>query len=125
MKRDLKNLIKQEGLELQEFQVNKATEKSRKSTFGKAGLDILSQERGVNHSYSQKEKAIPLYNRTANLNRSSIGPHHPDEWDNIILNDVKKYEEEQRETLRQKQKVKRQIMEDLNVQIMEKKKLQK
>jgi hypothetical protein len=101
----------------------KGSTKSRHSTFAKAGLDISSNEIEANKHPYQDSQRSPMVNRTSNLNRSVAMPKNGDEWDNIIMNDVKKYEEEQKQTILQKQLLKRQIMDDLNKQINEKKRL--
>jgi len=101
----------------------KRSEKSRRSAIGRAGEVILSQERDMNKSYSHHEGSVPLYNRTSNLNRTNVTMRSADEWDNIIMNDVMKYEEEQKQLMLEKQKIKRQVMKDLNIQMNEKKKL--
>jgi colicin import membrane protein len=88
-------------------------------------LNISSQERPIGSPFIQDRNGLPLYNRTSNLNRSHIGPKQTDEWDCLIINDVKKFEEEQRQTILKQQKMKRQIMDDLNAQMQEKRKLMK
>jgi hypothetical protein len=99
--------------------------KSRHSTFAKAGLDISSSEVEANKQQYQDSQRSPRVNRTSNLNRSHVMPKNGDEWDNIIMKDVKKYEEEQKQSILQKQQLKRQTMDDLNKQINEKKRLVK
>jgi hypothetical protein len=101
----------------------RGSEKSNRSAFAKAGLNISSQERSMNNSYYRDSKRAPMHNRTANLNKSHVSPKNVDEWDNIIMNDVKKFEEEQKLKSLNKQHLKRQVMDDLNKQINEKKRL--
>lgn len=99
---------------------NKNSDISKRSAIIKAGADILSQQKDMNNSYHSKTGSVGLNGYSANLNRSLVAPKIPDEWDNLIINDVKKYEEEQRQTLDQKRKLKQQIMSDLNQQMKEK-----
>lgn len=99
---------------------NKNSEKSKRSAIVKAGADILSQPQDLNRSYHSKTGSAAMNSYSANLNKSLVAPKIPDEWDNLIMNDVKKYEEEQRQTLEQKRKLKQQIMSDLNKQMKEK-----
>lgn len=101
----------------------KGSEKSNRSAFARAGLNISSQERSMSNSYYRDSKRVPMHNRTANLNKTHVSPKNVDEWDNIIMNDVKKFEEEQKLKNLNKQQLKRQVMDDLNKQINEKKRL--
>lgn len=74
----------------------------------------------MNRSGYSKNGSVGGYSYTAGLNRSLIGPKAPDEWDNLIMHDVKKYEEEQQQSLEKRRKMKQQIMSDLNKQIRDK-----
>lgn len=98
---------------------------SKRSAFVRAGADILSREKEMNRSGYSKNGSAAGYSYTASLNRSLVGPKAPDEWDNLIMNDVKKYEQEQQQTLEKRRKMKQQIMNDLNKQIRDKEALKK
>lgn len=86
----------------------------------RAGLNISSQDRDKASSTYQKHKAGSVLNKSV-VSRSK----RVDEWDNIIMNDVRRFEAEQREMAKKKQEMKQQIMSDLNAQMQEKKQLHK
>lgn len=98
---------------------------SNRSAMIRAGLDISSQDRGMDSSYSKNRNNLSGIHRTNNLNRSHLSPKPGNEWDSIVMLDVKKYEEEQKQSLLKKQQMKRKVMEDLNAQMQEKRMLQR
>jgi len=102
------------------------SQKSNKSAMLRAGLDICSQERpDVNSSYNKDRQNLAASYRSKDLNRSQIVSKEVDEWDCIIMNDVRRFEEEQKQLAKQKQELKKKVMDDLNAQLQEKKKLHK
>ena len=104
---------------------NKPTsEFSNRNTMIRAGLNISSQERPVGTSNDGDHMQIASF-RSKDLNRSQISRKPVDEWDNIILNDVRRFEEEQKISILKKQQMKRKVMQDLNAQMVEKRKISK
>ena len=99
------------------------SEKSNRSAIAKAGLNITSQERQLNSSYNHRSPA--MQGKPAYLNRSFAGGKKEDEWDKIIRNDMRKFEQEQHDSLLKKQQIKRQIMSDLKNQMQEKQKMRR
>jgi len=104
---------------------NIGSQRSNKSALMRLGLNISSQERPINSSYLKDKSGRSMHNRTTNLNRSTVGQKPANDWDNIIKNDVRKYEEEQRQCALKKQQLKRKIMDDLNAQMQEKRKIER
>lgn len=103
---------------------NLMSENSGRSAMIRAGLNISSQERANASSYVSDRKNLASF-RSKELNRSYASPKQVDEWDKLIINDVLKFEEEQKASLLKKQQMKRQVMEDLNAQMQEKRKLKR
>jgi hypothetical protein len=90
----------------------------------RAGLNISSQERPAGTSSNADQRDLASF-RSKDLNRSQISRRPVDEWDNIVLKDVKRYEEEQKISILKKQQMKRKVMDDLNAQMQEKRKISK
>ena len=103
---------------------NKGSENSQRSAMVRAGLNISSNDGRLNAPYS-KNNPNQLASGARNLNNSHIDSKPVDEWDSIIMNDVRKFEEEKKRAYSNKQELKRKVMEDLNTQIQEKRKLTK
>lgn len=123
-KNDLRSQVANSRRNSQESRMSSkiGSEKSHRSAMMRAGLDISSQDGRLNASYTKynRNQVIP---GGVNMNHSNISHKPVDEWDNIIMNDVRKFEEEQKQAMNKKQELKRKVMEDLNAQIHEKRKL--
>lgn len=104
---------------------NVGSQQSKRSAMMRAGLNISSQERPMNSSYSKDRNYLSGSFRNSNLNKSYVSPKPVNEWDSIIRNDVKRYEEEQKQHMLKEKQLKRQIMNDLNAQMQEKRRLQR
>lgn len=104
---------------------NKPTsELSNRNTMIRAGLNISSQERPAGTSSNGDHRDLGSF-RSKDLNRSQVSRRPVDEWDNIVLKDVRRFEEEQKVSILKKQQMKRKVMEDLNTQLQEKRKISK
>lgn len=105
---------------------NVGSHMSNRSTIARAGLNISNnQGRDMSNSaYHKMRENLNSSFRHSNLNKSQISPK-VDEWDHIIINDVRQYEEEQKNIAQKRKEMKRKIMDDLNAQMHEKRQLQK
>ena len=100
------------------------SEFSNRNTMIRAGLNISSQERPGGAGSDDDQINLSSF-RSKDLNRSQVSRKPMDEWDNIILNDVRRFEEEKKISVLKKQQMKRKVMDDLNAQLQEKRKISK
>ncbi|CAI2362876.1 unnamed protein product [Moneuplotes crassus] len=95
------------------------------NAFSKAEAGLIS------HKNSMK-KPLHCINSSANLNGHTVGLNNAegglkalDEWGIIIMDDVKRFEREEKQILENRRKIKQKIMDDLNKQVKEKEALKK
>jgi hypothetical protein len=100
--------------------------RSNRSAIGRAGLNISHQgPANTGSQYGGSRRGIKSSHRGSDLNRTVNDDKKVDEWDHIVINDVRQYEEEQKAIVRKRLETKHKIMSDLNAQMQEKRKLHK